>query len=309
MSFQVKSSIPSQGYSSLAFTEKHVGALKSPPLNNRSVPYFLGRWEKEGETLSGFKEIKIADKNTAWIFGPAAVANQFFLTLWNSTTLQMVSYDAETLEGTGTTPEFTSQIPVFLQSANGLLFTPKDNCIVAYNPQLICQFSIELKDIVMGTQITLAFTPDQIICSNNSLKGTLSTYDFKGQPTSELKSTKEKSYLSWIVSNQDNLTLVGYYDQSTNSSSVQAWSLEPLAITSPEQFLGNMYLISALNTVAGFLLSSETEVYSLPYPPSSRLIQPFYTYTGSNPSINEITQMDPQTIVTVDDNIKIWKYS
>lgn len=309
MSFQVKSSIPSQGYSNLARTGKYVGALNKPLPNVQSLPIFLGRWEMEGETLSHFKNIKLAENDTVATFGPVAVANQFFLTLWNQTTLQMISYDAATLEVTGTTPEFTSQVPVFLQSANGLIFTPKDNCIVAYNPQLICQFSIELQNIAFGTTINLAFTSDQIVCSNNLPEGTLSIYDFKGQPLSDPKSTQEKAYTAWIGTAEDNVALIGYYNGSTNSSSVQPWTLEPLAITSSTQLLGNMYIFSAINTAAGFLLSSSTEVYSLSGAPSSMSIQPFYTYTGSNTALNQTTQLDPQTIVTVDENIKIWKFT
>lgn len=312
MSFQVTSSIPSKGFSNLAITGKYVGALKQPPFSfepPKNWNYFIGCWETDGKSLSNFKKIQLGDGKTQFMMsGLVALANQFFLAYQNAVGFQptkIYAYDPETLKVTATSNEIQAPSGVRLQAANGMLFVCQDTTLVAYDPQFNAQFQIALDSTAFQIPF-FAFTSDQIVCT--SCNGAVATYDYKGNSTSNTLFFNDHGVNPWIVTTSDDLAVIGFYDMNNGLSYFQALALKPLAKAGPEYAIVNEPTDSAINTAAGVLVSG-AKVLALGSYPAFEPNYSLYTFPKSMKFNGEIDLFNPQTIVTVDDQIKIWEYT
>lgn len=312
MTFQITSSIPSKGYGSLAYTGKYVGATKQPPFSfepPKNLNYFIGRWETDGKSLSNFKKIQLGDGKTQLMMsGLVALANQFFLAYQNAVGFQptkIYAYDPETLNVTATSNEIQAPACMQLQAANGMLFFSQSSTLLAYDPQFNPLFQISLDSTAFQIPF-FAFTSDQIVCT--SCNGAVATYDYKGNSTSDTLFFNDHGANPWIVTTGDDLAVIGFYDMNNGLSYFQAWALKPLAKVGPEYAIVDEYTGSAVNTAAGVLLAG-AKVLALGSYPAFEPNYTLYTFPKSIKINCEIDLIDPQTIVTVDDQIQIWKYT
>jgi hypothetical protein len=289
-----------------------LSVFKAPPFDfklPKNWNYFLGRWEVADKVLKNFKQIQIGDGKTQlqWC-GPVALVNQLFFGMCAAQGFQSTKiyvYDPDTLEVVRTSNEIQAPGGLMLQAGQGRLFATQMSSVTAYDPDFNSLFQINLDPTAFQIPF-FAFYPDSFLCA--SCNGAAATFDYQGKQISETKTFNDHGLNPWIIPMGETLALIGFTDGITGNSYFQTWQLDPLAMVGPEYAIVNRWTGSGINTTAGVLLAG-SEILSLGSYPSFQPNYSLYTFEINQRQVADLMMIDPQTIVTMDQEVKIWEYT
>lgn len=306
-------STAANGYGAPTATGIYIGAIKQPDLSPNAPPpksldYYLGRWKLINNELTDFKELPLSvGKNQLQLSNIAAIAGKFYM-IWSGVmakSAKIYEYDPETLELSNFSPEMESAVNCQFSGAQNMLFLALDggNTVRVYNLDFSPKFALNLDPTAFQIPF-FALSSKSIVCA--SCNGAVQTFDFDGNPTSDVIRFNDNGANPFMTIVNHNHAVIGFTDTYIDTTYVRVFSISSSEFIGPKQPLKG-YFSAAFTTAEGVIFSGSNVQSSR----SEFRLEDFttiYVWPNSKPT-NTLTIIDPSTMVTCDDQMRIWQYT